>query len=389
MSWLRGSLTVSEEHSDLGGSSMDRAAACPGSVSLLRKLEPSEAERADDTEHSKRGTAAHEVARQCLIDQREPWEFIGETVEGVAIDIKITEAVQVYVNECWPIIAGAEVVYLEHKFHDPSVHPGFKGTADLGVLKEGTLYVRDYKNGVMSVEISSMQFRYYAYAMLLLHPEARRVNIGVVQPNGFHSDGPIRTEEFAAEDLHEWAQKELVPAMVRAERDGTLRAGEHCQFCPLKIMCPMLQGLFRAALTTPVASLSRMSDAQVAEDAKLVDAVKLYIKAIEAELYHRMMNGRELPGFKLVAKKANRLWKPEAEAAIAAEYGADAYKPAEFKSPSQIEAIGPAAKELVKKWAYKPNDPGLTVAPESDPREAKSAKSIRDTFAEMEFGDEI
>jgi hypothetical protein len=373
---------VSEEHSDLGGSSMDRAAACPGSVSLLRKLEPSEAERDDDTEHSKRGTAAHEVARQCLTDQREPWEFIGQTIEGVAIDIKITEAVQMYVNDCWPIIEGAEVLYIEHRFADPTVHRKFKGTVDLGALKEGTLYVRDFKNGVLGVDITSMQFRYYAYAMLLLHPEARRVNIGVVQPNGFHSDGPVRVEEFPADDLHEWAANTLVPAMLRAERDGTLRAGDHCTFCPLKIMCPMLQGLYRAALTTPVASLSRMSDAQVAEDAKLVDAVKLYIKAVEAELYHRMMNGRELPGFKLVAKKANRMWKPEAEAVIAETYGTDAYKPAEFKSPSQIEAIGPAAKELVKKWAYKPNDPGLTVAPESDPREAKSANTIRETFAE-------
>jgi hypothetical protein len=351
-------------------------------VSLLRTLAPSEAERDDDTAHSKRGTAAHEIARQCLSDRREPWEFVGTMIEGVAIDSKITDAVQMYVDECWPVIEGAEVVYVEHKFADPTVHPGFKGTADLGALKEGTLYVKDFKNGVLGVDITSMQFRYYAYAMLLLHPEARRVHISVVQPNGFHSDGPVRSAEFTAEELHDWAANTLVPAMQRAERDGTLKAGDHCQFCPLKIMCPMLQGLFRAALTTPVNSLHRLTDAALAEDAKLVDAVKLYLKAIEAELYHRMMNGRHLPGFKLVAKKANRVWKPEAEGVFAEAYGRDAYHPAEFKSPSQIEAIGPAAKELVKAWAYKPNDPGLTVASESDPREAKPANSMREIFAD-------
>lgn len=370
------------EHSPTNASGMERWQVCSGSVNLIKKLRPAELER-EEPEFTKNGTAAHEVAKQCLRDGREPWEFLGETIEGVEVPGKITDAVQKYVDECSPIMAGAEAVYIEHQFADPTVHRDFRGTVDFAALKDGTLYVRDFKNGVLAVDATSPQFKYYAYAMLLMHPEARRCSLGVVQPNGFHSDGPVRTWECSAEDLHDWANNELLPAMARAERGGELVAGDHCRFCPLKIMCPKLQGEFGAMTIAEVKGVHRLTDEQLAHEYKMADPVKMYCKAVDEEVYHRMMNGRSVPGFKLVAKRGTRLWKPEAEATFEKTYGDNAYHPPEFKSPAQMELIGALAKDLVKQYSYTPNDTGATVAPESSTKPAITVKSMQSAFANV------
>lgn len=368
-----------ETHSPMGGSSFDRGKECPGSVSLISELLPAELER-EETEHSKEGTAAHELAAVCLDEGLEPWERVH--ILGQAI----TDAVTVYVDHCRPLMEGADFHLIEYSFSNPDVHPWFKGTVDFTALKEGTLYVRDYKNGRTTVEATSGQLRYYAYAMLLLHPEARRVSVGVVQPNGFHTDGPIRTWEFPADDLHEWATDILVPAMLRAEADRTLKAGDHCRFCPLSIACPVLQGMFRAAVIAPVGQISRLTDAQLNDECRMMAAVEIYIRKLEEERYHRLMNGRVLPDWELVHKKANRVWKPKSQEVFFTQYGKDAFTEPEFKSPNAMEKLGPAAKELVKKWAYKPqpDETEATVAPAGSGRPRYNVKGMAEKFADVE-----
>jgi hypothetical protein len=90
-------------------------------------------------------------------------------------------------------------------------------------------------------------------------------------------------------------------------------------------------------------------------------------------------NGGAVPGCKLVPKKANRVWKPEALEILTAKFGSDAYEPMEFKSPGSLEKLGAQAKELVREYAYTPQT-GLTVATDEDKRPAVKVETSQQAF---------
>lgn len=363
---------------------MSRWSTCKGSYRLIQMLAPSEFPE-EEPDYRAEGTAAHELIERCLRDNHEPWEFLGLSMSnGVKVTIPMTTAVQVYLDEVMPLMRVADISYIEFPISAP-IHPLFYGKLDLGVIRDNTLYVRDYKNGEgVYVDERGPQTKYYAYGVLHLHPEIRRVNIGVVQPN-FSGVSLVRSYECDADDIHMWAMEELLPAMQAAEAGGELTPGEHCRFCPAKLCCPMLKGMFAAAANTPPPSAAAMSDMQLALDVKMIEPVKKYIKAIEEELFKRLNHGRQIDGFKLVHKKANRVWKEGADVFFFDAYGDEARNPAVMKSPAQIEDLGPAAASLVKQWAYTPES-GLTVAPAKDPRIAIQPENSQKAFANMVDG---
>ncbi len=89
-----------------------------------------------------------------------------------------------------------------------------------------------------------------------------------------------------------------------------------------------------------------------------------------------------MPGWKIVHKKANRVWKEGAEAAVVASIGEDAAYTRKFRSPPQVEKLGKVGKALAKEHAYKP-ETGLTLAPESDRREAVAPRTVQEVFGDI------
>src|SRR5690606_938184 len=109
--------------------------------------------------------------------------------------------------------------FIERRFHCPSIHPLFYGTSDFCFLDADarTLHVWDYKHGagiVVEVE-DSPQLKYYACGMLEdlgLWDDIDRVVLHIVQPRGWHSDGPHRIWSISTDDLDAWLADVLVPA---------------------------------------------------------------------------------------------------------------------------------------------------------------------------------
>jgi hypothetical protein len=156
--------------------------------------------------------------------------------------------------------------------------------------------------------------------------------------------------------------------MHATEYDHTLTPGEWCRFCPAKLACPMLTALFKAATMANPQDLPDMSDEAIGRNFVLAAGAKHYLRALELEAYNRAMRGREIPGGKLVHKRANRVWKDGAVALAKARFGDDAWNPPTFKSPAELEKV-PAAKEWVKEFAYTPTS-GLTFVLETAPGQA-------------------
>ena len=385
-------------HSPLGASSAERWMNCPGSVALIKMLN---LEETDEPEYRGLGIAAHEAGAYCLKNNLDAWEVIGEKFYEHEVDQEMAQAIQVYIDTVRPVMEreGA-IVYIEHglaytqndgrvtEILDPRadnlLKKYFYGTGDNAVARPADKYldVVDYKHGEgIDVEVEeNPQLLYYAFGFLLLHPEVETVRLRIVQPRIGYAE-PVKTWIVKADYIRDWVADKLVPAMQLTEMEGAeFDAGSWCRFCPAKLICPMQASLFGAANSTNPKTIIELSDQTIGRSYKYIAAVKQYIKALEDEAFRRLNIGGQIPGIKLVPKKANRVFKPEASVIFKAKFGDDAMHPAELRSPAEMEKLGAAAKELVREYAYTPMT-GLTVAVDTDKRVAVKVETTEQAFA--------
>lgn len=353
--------------------------ACPGSVTLIGLLKM---EQTDEPEYREDGTRAHDVAAKCLETGADAWEFM---------DDKFTDehslAVQSYLDTVRPLLRRASSVRIEAPIYRPDLHEHFYGQADLALYfaTETLLDVTDYKHGEgIEVDVEwNPQVMYYAFGLLDTYPEATQVRLRIVQPRVVREDyQPIKEWTISVEHLRVWAKEGLLPAMDRVAMDRSLDAGDHCRFCPAKLICPMLTGLFAAACRADPLAVKELSDDQLARDYSRIQGVEFLIKAMKGEAHARLQKGRDMSKIiKLVAKKANRVLKSGAEAIFKARFGAEIYTKPALKSPPELEKLGGDARELVKEWAYSPFT-GTTVALASDKRAAIPVRTAEQAFAD-------
>lgn len=368
-------------HSPLGASSADRWMNCPGSVALIKRLQLPES---DEPDYRKEGTAAHELAADCLTNGGDAWEKIGEKYHDVEITQAIAEAVQVYLDEVRSLSGPDTETFIEFGISSP-IHPLFYGTVDCAITDgKKFLDIVDYKNGagVLVDTEENSQLMYYAYGFisaknLLDEVEVRLI---IVQPNGYHPEGPVRFWRTTAGYIRNWAETVLVPAMIRTEFDSHLEVGDHCRFCPAKLICPVMKGLWGAMCQANPQVIPELTDESLGRDYQMLAAVNHYIKAFKDETFRRLNLGNKISGCKLVPKRADRVFKPGATELAHGTFGEEAFEPAKLKSPAMLEKLGVKAKEFVKEHAYAPQT-GLTVAVDSDRRVAVPMQKTSEKFA--------
>lgn len=377
-------------HSPLGASGASRWIKCPGSVGLSYGIQDTE------SEHAILGTAAHALAAVCLVDGKDAWELVGCKWDGtgivesdfpsdgaVPVDKDMADAVQAYLSAVRAAHPERNQgnFWVERQFHCPSIHEYFYGTADAVYLDAAarTLHVWDYKHGagvVVEVE-NNVQTMYYAAGALeylSLWDQVDDVVLHIVQPRGFHFDGPIREWTISTDELADWLDDTLIPAMDRALVSRETKSGDHCRFCPARSRaCPQLvadmdelEELMKEFKRKTTAA--ELTNEQVGRFLDLLDLAKIVAKAAEETAFARLQNGQRIPGRKLGAKRANRIWREDAEKDIVAALGEDAYTEPQLKSPAQVDAL-PLGKKITARYAYKP-DAGLTVVSGDDPRPA-------------------
>lgn len=383
------------EHSPLGASSMERWANCPGSTELIKALE---LPPADPSEYAIEGTNAHEVAAYCLRHQIDTWETIGKfagTKGEFEVTVEMADAVQMYLDVIRGLLAehGAVHTHLIEERISGDFSPEFYGTVDDAIVGELILDITDYKHGVgIAVDAEyNKQLLYYAVGILEKFIGPVRVRLRIVQPRAFHPAGPVRVWETTSEEILKWRDDVLKPAMLRAELDHTLIPGSHCHFCPGAAMraCPVLRGLFGAAATANPAEIPNYSDEVLAREFAMLEPVGFFKKAVEEEMLKRLSAGKKFEGTaKLVAKKADRVWKAEAEARLQRDLGPEIYTAPELKTPAQIDALGSKAKVLTKELAYAPQT-GFTVAKWGDKRASITIQTAAQAFVAYAGGNSV
>lgn len=392
------------EHSPLGGSGAHRFMTCAGSFLLHREQLQAGTFEDVESEYAILGTAAHEFCATTLIEQREPFEYLGEKFgdyiagwpEGLSLD-----AAHVYFTECMTILDQRQergTVLIEQTIHLPEIHPLLRGTVDFGCWsrKDG-VKLRDYKNGE-GVGVSApnnRQLLYYGFIMVMSDHWLRAadrsmpVSLGIVQPNFYGVFEAPDVWETTLGHVLDWGYDELLPTMNtlmsrEAPELSDFVTGSHCQFCPVMLDCPKMQKAFHEYAEASEDFIAMLTNEELDRYYADRENVRRFMSALETTVHARLVAGGSIPSAKLVEKKTRRVWKPGAHAALAAALGENAYEPKSIKSPAQIEKLSSMGKALALEWGYKPESAGLSVAPISDPRPEAKPRTNATTFANFE-----
>jgi hypothetical protein len=372
------------EHSPLGASSAERWLNCPKSYGLIKSLNL----QGEGSKDAALGTAAHKLAEMCLEQGKDTWEFVGEKIcfdEKLRYGAKLTYKVTVGDGEDDTIDANAVQVYLDFVRSLPGQHswevrlgnkwkphPLYMGTADFVAVSDDAIHIVDYKNGAgIAVDPEeNSQLLYYAAGAVFESKESWSprdvIHMHIVQPRAAGKD--IKSWAITADDLMNWINDTLIPGMFKAESgQGDFATGDWCRFCPAILDCPKQHHDLK---TLNQADADKMTDEELDLLYPTFETVKMFMKAAEARLHKRLVEGATFQQVKLVNKRSpGRVWKEGTEALLTAWLGEDAYTKA-LISPAQAEKLSQKGKDFVKEYAFLPPSTGYNLVPASNPAPA-------------------
>lgn len=392
------------------------------------------------------GTVAHMVADEWLVSGVKPTHMIGKTIVveenhdwfPIEITHEMLDAVEVYVNLVWALPGD----HFTERRVDLSMLmpiPNQGGTCDHAICLMGLLKIVDYKHG-KGIRVSvvhhpedprifwyddnlnlvlnaNSQVLLYAYGFFIefdpvYHFET--IEITIVQPRMDN----IQTWTTTREELLRFGELVRQRAYAAWRNDAKRRPDpEACRFCSVKNTCTaflvevwrMVNGEFEKLGSEISKSEAAKMQKKLESDefrimavdpnslsteqlAKLLpwrSAIERWFRDIDDELERRAIEGKTIPGYKLVEGRATRVYRSEEKAIETMEFlgiTEDKMYKKELISPAQCE-------EVLQKMGYKRSalpellsgfvrrKPGrVTLAPEGDSRK-EIISSLDDVFS--------
>lgn len=436
------------EHALLSASGAPRWTRCYGSVAL-ESLVPNRGSSYAREGTAMHGVGAYLLSGkpnrevpQSLLDNMAgvpttAADFVGFVIEVegdfIFFDDDLAKAVQEYVDLCRSIAGDSPLVFVEERVNYASalgVDEALAwGTTDFGtiLLAERELVGIDLKGGkgvLVTAENNEQQMLYAVglYEKVKAFAEIDTVRMIICQPR---IEGGVTEHVITVKELMTWArthgamaaQHALMlckvveqggsPATSQLLMDSLTPGDKQCRFCNAKAICPKLtqevvntvaddfvdldnpeKGTLPKTLAAKI-DVKALGLEALAEKMRACDLIEAWIKDVRAAVETHLLEGQQVPGYKLVqGKKGARRWS-DAEAAakrLKTYLGAkDAMKPAEPISPTEAEKrLTPKQYgALVKLGLIAQADGGISVAPESDRRPAYIPVSV-DDFENLE-----
>lgn len=357
-------------HALLSASSAHRWLNCPPSAVAA------EAYPAQDTEFTREGTLAHEVSECFARNGR--WrgdEFLGQRPGEITSEmIECAKGYNDYIQE--QIRSEDATVLLEQQVDfSPWVPEGF-GTCDCIILQGDTMTIIDYKygQGVPVSAVDNPQMKLYALGALNdfgIAYDVAKIEMHIYQPRLNN----ISTDKLTADELQAWGESIKPTAEKASKGKGTYKAGEWCRFCPHAGKCRQLTKTCTEYVETHSlrVAVPVLAPHEVAEVLQMEPLVTLWLKRVKDQALTSLMNGFEIPGYKVVeGKLGNRKWSDELK--VAEKLQAEGYQLGEI---TETKLLSPAAmdKSIGKKKVAELLDelidrsPGApTVVPVTDKR---------------------
>lgn len=392
-------------HAKLSPSGAHRWMACPGSVNL-------EAPFPDTSSvYAAEGTVAHDVAAQCLIDNRDPASFIGDVMEVDGFTFTVDKAMADYVADYVKLVrelAEGKTLYAESKV--PIGHltgeEGATGTSDAVIIDvaERNLSIVDLKYGMgVTVEANdNPQLMMYALGALEMYNilcDFDTVSMYIHMPRlNYVAECHISTEELLKFGATVWQ----AASRTRSEVTYTTPGEKQCRFCKAKATCPALRTAMAEIVDgTSAATIDEFADL-VPEVPNMetgdnylsiamskVGLVEDWCKGVRAEVERRLLAGQKVDGFKLVeGRRGNRKWSDEAEVeALLKSFRMrqDEMYDMSLISPTKAEKMfksNPKRWEKVEALTSR-SDGKPSVAFASDKRSEMTVQSVADDFRDL------
>lgn len=371
-------------HRKYGGSTMARTLACPGWAALAETVPRVPGKGSDAAEL---GTALHDAMEWLINDligggELEPDDAVGQTFNFIVITEEMAE------DSLWPAWNEIQDLIDEYALKTIMLEPFVEmipelagGSIDfLGISKNGkTVVVADYKFGYYTVSAErNAQLLFYALCADVdektteLFKHAETIALNIIQPAIDDGDGTCRDEWVIPVCVLEAFEDKVARAINLAESgNAPLNAGDHCKFCPAMAICPIKTGEAQAAAKLPAVHADTLG-----EWLPKLDDLEAWIKATREMAAFALENGTKVPGYKLVAKRAQRQWTDPKEVEkkmknMHGVTGGEQYD-MKLKSPAQMEKLFKQKKlDFDKITDYIESvSSGSTLAKESDKRPA-------------------
>ncbi len=396
-------------HATYSASGSERWLNCPGSIKLSEKFP-----ELPDSKYSLEGTEAHSCF-EFLLKNREnlssamkiaykkyPKEMVEHGSDAVAWVLEQARLAEIRSGEEPEILCETQV--------DSSSYTteGQFGTLDAAVVEHfGRLVVVDYKYGAGIVvdpegeeECGNPQLVYYALGVAAQYDFMfEEVELTVIQPRAFHPSGEtIRTFKMPIEDLEAW-----IPVFQKGVRrtmkdKPKLKAGSWCKYCPAGVGCPELKDeSFKSAQL----AFSDTKGLRASPEPRMIpgenlgtmleaaEKIEEWISKLREHALHLLQQGKKVPGWKLVEKRATRKWTSlEITMAEATrDFGRKAFHPPELLSPNQLgEALkkeNPKSKKKIDEWIesrVSRESSGNTMARDTDRRPEVTGRGAAQVF---------
>ena len=366
------------DHAVLAPSNAHLWSNCPGS--LLREKAPPTGRQAQAVTS---GIQAHSTLENAIRTGVEPEQA------GPKVCFTYLRAI---VNESGDSIAEAiarKRLFLEFRLAPIVGESMIFGTADIMLLRENTITIIDYKNGRIPVEaMNNWQLLIYLVgAAQEYNWKFEKYTGTIVQPNSL--DGPtVSSMSLSRNELLRFRDEELILAVRRAQQALVtndlnavrLKPGDYCKFCPSLAICPAVR-----AIAKEQALISHFGDTPNTPDDMEDFASILHWKPILVAWLHEvermakdeLSSGKEIPGFKLVAKSGARIWASDVSfdemKSFMQEYGisGDKLVTERYKSPIEIQKLLPKeGQEMFSERFMSRRMQSVSIAPEHDRRQA-------------------
>ena len=369
-------------HAALSASSSHRWLMCPPSVKLSEQFEDKPSVYAEE------GTFLHELSEMKLhryLGDVPPEVLEAQYAEHRGNDFYSDEAENVtdeYVDFCIETIESVRascpdpLILVEHRLDFSEYVPDGFGTGDLVIVADGVLEIADFKGGRgvrVEADHNSQLMLYGLGALLEFDPlyDIKTVRITIVQPRLNN----ISTYETTAEELVRWAKTEVRPkALLAAKGEGEFCAGEWCRFCKARYTCRKRSEYHMRLAERDFKQPDLLTDEEILDILPVAESLNNWVQDLISYATQQAVNGKDWPGYKLVAGRSVRRYTSEAEVIKAAtEAGfTDIYKTTLLGVGDLEKRMGRKKfSEVLGKYVVKPVGAPQLV-PESDPRKPYS-----------------
>lgn len=258
------------------------------------------------------------------------------------------------------------VLRIEEKIDLTAYVPEGFGTGDAIILADGTLDIIDlkYGKGVPVSAVENKQMMLYALGALDMFGfmyAIDKVRMTIYQPRL----DSISEYELPADDLVVWGEVVLKPAAASAFKgEGDFVPGKHCQFCRVKAQCRALAERNLKAAEHEFDDVALLSDGELADILTRAEGIKSWINAVEEFALQAALEGKTIPGFKLVEGRSVRRYSDEGK--VAETLIANGFKKENIYDPPKLKTIT-SMEKLITKKAFAALLGSLVVKPQGKP----------------------